>query len=180
MKYHKTQIEGVTIIDLEPFEDHRGYFARAFCQADFHENGLDFQPVQANLSGNLKRGTLRGLHYQAAPHQEDKLVRAVRGAVFDVAVDLRPQSATYRQWFGTELSAENRRSLLIPKGCAHGYLTLTDDAETLYMVSQAYHPESDRGLRWNDPFCNVQWPFDPLVISDKDRQWPDYKPESQK
>ncbi len=176
MKYQETKIAGAIIIDLEPIEDERGFFARLFCRDEFLERGLDFRPVQANLSGSLKKGTLRGLHYQAPPHQEDKLVRVVRGAVFDVAVDLRPRSATYGQWVGLELSRENKRSFLIPKGCAHGHLALTDDVELLYLVTEAYHPESDRGLAWNDPFCRIEWPFEPVILSDKDRRWPPYRP----
>ncbi len=175
MKFTESRIKGAFIIDLEPFSDARGYFARAFCRAEFLEAGLDFNVVQANLSGSAKRGTLRGLHYQAAPHGEDKLVRALRGAVFDVAADLREDSPTFGQWEGLILSAENRRAFLIPKGCAHGQMSLTDDMEFLYLTSRAYHPESERGLLWNDPFFNIQWPMEPTLISDKDRAWPFYR-----
>ncbi len=180
MKYQETKIPGAVVIDLDPVEDERGFFARLFCGDEFSQKGLDFRPVQANLSGSLRRGTLRGLHYQAPPHQEDKLVRVVRGAVFDVAVDLRPASPAYGHWVGLELSQENKRSFLIPKGCAHGHLTLTDDVELLYLVTAAYHPASDRGLAWNDPFCRIQWPFEPMILSEKDRGWPPYRPENHK
>lgn len=172
MKFTETKIPGAYIIDLEPFEDGRGYFARAFCQEEFAAHGIDFNPVQANLSGSAKQGTLRGLHYQVPPHQEDKLVRVVRGAVFDVAVDLRENSPAYGQWLGVELSQENKRSFIIPKGCAHGQISLTDDVEFLYLVSEKFHPESDRGIRYDDPFFSIQWPMEPLIISDKDRNWP--------
>ncbi len=177
MRYQETNIPGVMVVDPELWRDDRGFFTRIFCRDDFAVRGLDFQPAQANLSGNLKRGTLRGLHYQAAPHGEDKLVRAVRGAVFDVALDLRKTSPAFGAWAGFELSAENRRSLLVPKGCAHGYLTLTDDSEIMYLTSSAYHPAAERGLRWDDPFGNVGWPFPPLVVSAKDQNWPDWNPD---
>lgn len=177
MKFTETKIQGAFIIDLEPFEDVRGYFARGFCREEFLRHGIDFTVVQANLSGSARRGTLRGLHYQAPPYQEDKLVRVIHGAVFDVAVDLRPASATYGQWFGLKLSRSNKRSFLIPRGCAHGQLSLTDDVEFLYLVSESFHPESDRGLRWDDPFCNITWPIAPQILSDKDLAWPDFQPE---
>ncbi len=157
--------------------DDRGFFARIFCRDELAGRGPDFQPAQANLSGNRRRGTMRGLHYQAAPWAESKLVRAVTGAIFDVAVDLRRSSPAFGAWAGFELSADNRRALFIPKGCAHGYLTLTDHAEVLYLTDTPYQPEAERGLGWNDPFVRVDWPGQPLVISDKDRNWPIWNPD---
>jgi dTDP-4-dehydrorhamnose 3,5-epimerase len=141
----------------------------------FAARGLTADFVQCNESFSARKGTLRGLHYQAAPHGEVKLVRCVRGAIFDVLVDLRPDSSTYTRWFGAELTAANRRLLYIPEGCAHGYLTLEDQSEVEYPVSCAYHPDAERGIRWNDPRFAIAWPdVEPLTLSPKDRQWPDY------
>jgi dTDP-4-dehydrorhamnose 3,5-epimerase len=178
MRYQPTPIPGAIIIEPDIFEDERGFFACIFGVDDFEQNGLIFKPAQANLAGNRQKGTLRGLHYQTAPFSEDKLVRAVRGAIFDVAVDLRGASPTFGQWFGAELSAENRRALLTPKGCAHGYLTLTEAAEVMYMTTQGYTPAAERGLRWDDPFCQVLWPAPPTLISPKDQSWPPFDPKN--
>ncbi len=176
MRYQAAGLPGLILMEPDVRIDERGFFARLLCREDFAAQGLAFDPVQMNLSGNHRRGTLRGLHYQRAPHAEDKLVRAVAGAVFDVAVDLRPDSPAYGRWAGFELSAENRRALLVPKGCAHGYLTLTDGAEILYLVDAFFHPEAEGGLRWDDPRLGISWPFPPLVVSEKDRSWPDFQP----
>ena len=175
MKYIDCQIPGVWLIEPDLLEDDRGFFTRLFCRDELAGWGADFSIAQVNLSGSRGRGTLRGMHFQKQPYAEDKLVRALTGAIFDVAVDLRPGSPAFGCWAGFELSAENRRSLLVPKGCAHGYLTLADDTETLYLNSFPYRPEAEGGLRWNDPFIKIDWPFEPLVISPKDRAWPDYR-----
>lgn len=172
MIFTPTRIPGAVSIDLEKHLDHRGFFARVWSSQDFERQGLRSGFVQANMAFNHRTGTLRGLHYQVAPHQEAKLVRCTRGAVFDVVLDLRPDSATYREWAGVELSSENRRMLYIPEGCAHGYQTLTDDAELFYLVSAFYSPEAERGIRYDDPAFEIGWPLDVGSISDKDRNWP--------
>jgi dTDP-4-dehydrorhamnose 3,5-epimerase len=177
VKFIQTEIAGVHLVDMEPIEDERGFFARAFCQREFSRAGLDFSPVQANFSYNYQQGTLRGMHYQVPPHGEDKLIRVVRGAIFDVALDLRPESETYCHWVGFHLSAENRRSLYLPQGCAHGYLTLADDCEVYYLVSAEYSPKASRVVRWNDPTFGIEWPMaSPRVISDNDRNAMDFRP----
>lgn len=180
MRYLNTDIPGLMLMEPDLLTDERGFFTRLFCREELSGLGLDFDPIQVNLSGNHQRGTLRGLHFQKAPHAEDKLVRAVAGAIFDLALDLRPDSPTYGRWAGFELSAENHRALLVPKGCAHGYLSLSEGAEVLYLVSAPYQPGAEGGLRWNDPAFDLKWPFEPLVISDKDRHWPDYRPAALK
>lgn len=174
MIFHETAVQGASLIELNKLTDDRGFFARAFCTAEFAEHGLETVFVQSNVSRNRKRGTLRGMHMQADPHGEVKVVRCTRGAVFDAFVDLRPESPTYLQWFGAELSEDNHRTLYIPSGCAHGYLTLCDEAEVMYLVSASYHPESERGYRWNDPAFGIEWPKTPgeKIISDKDSSWP--------
>jgi len=176
MRFTETTVHGAYLIDAEPRTDERGFFARLWCRDEFAARGLSAEFVQCNDSFSARRGTLRGLHYQAAPHAEVKLVRCVRGRVFDVLVDLRRDSPTYTQWFGTELTAENRRMLYVPEGCAHGYLTLEDDSEVVYPVSQPYTPDAERGVRWNDPRFAIAWPpVDTLTLSPKDQQWPDYQ-----
>ena len=168
-----TSLPGAVIIEAQPITDERGFFTRLFCREELARQGLIFEPVQANLSGNRFKGTLRGLHYQAAPFEEDKLVMVVRGGVYDVAVDLRPSSPTFGRHHGELLSAANRRALFVPKGCAHGYQTLADDTEVLYLVSTAYKPEAERGLRWDDPALGIPWPqVPPTVLSAKDAAWP--------
>jgi dTDP-4-dehydrorhamnose 3,5-epimerase len=174
MIFTETEIPGAVLIDLEPHGDSRGFFARAWSADEFEARGLSISFVQANVSLSAQRGTLRGLHYQVAPHQEAKLVRCTRGAIHDVVVDLRPESPTYRRWIGVELSAENRRMLYVPEGCAHGYQTLTDDAEVFYPVTARYAPESERGLRFDDAAFGIDWALEVSVISEKDRSWPDY------
>jgi dTDP-4-dehydrorhamnose 3,5-epimerase len=173
MKFTDTPIPGARLIEPEPRRDDRGFFARLWCREEFAAHGLSADFVQCNDSFSRDRGTLRGLHYQSEPHGEAKLVSCVRGRVFDVIVDLRPASAGYRQWFGAELTAENRLMVYVPAGCAHGYLTLEDASEVVYPVTAPYHPASERGLRWNDPAVGIAWPMEPLVISPKDREWPD-------
>lgn len=173
MRFTATDLEGAYLVDLERIEDDRGFFARAWCEREFAEHGLDATVVQCNLSFNHRRGTVRGMHYQAAPHQEVKLVRCIRGAIYDVIVDLRPDSATYGRWLGVELDQRNRRMLYVPKGFAHGYQTLEDETEVFYQVSEPYHPGSERGVRWNDPAIAIAWPVPVTEISSKDRGLPD-------
>ncbi len=178
MIFHKLKLEGAYRIDLEPREDERGFFARAWCQRELAEHGLETRVVQSNLSYNRHKGTLRGMHYQAPPHEEVKLVRCIRGSIFDVILDLRPDSPTYLQWVGVELTAANRQMLYVPRGFAHGFQTLEDDTEVFYHVSEFYHPEAERGVRWNDPQFAIQWPaVEKRIISPKDQNWPDYVPE---
>lgn len=174
MIFTETAIAGALVIDVEPRGDHRGFFARLWCEEEFGARGLSTRFVQANMSRSEHRGTLRGLHLQAAPHAEAKLVRCTRGAIHDVVVDLRPDSPTYRKWTGTELSAGNHRMLYVPEGCAHGFQALTDDVEVFYPVTAGYAPESERGYRYDDPAFGVEWPLAVTVISEKDRSWPAY------
>jgi dTDP-4-dehydrorhamnose 3,5-epimerase len=175
MIFSPTRIRGAMVVEMEPCEDERGLFARGFCRKEFEAHGLNPDVAQANIGLSRRRGTLRGLHYQIPPHAETKLVRCTSGAVFDVIVDLRPESASYKQWVGVELTAANRRMLYAPEGCAHGYLALADDTEVFYLVSEFYSPGAERGLRWNDPAFRIEWPItEDLRISDKDRSWPDW------
>jgi len=179
MRYSTTEIPGLMLMEADLLTDQRGFFTRLFCREELSGRGLDFSLAQANLSGNRRRGTLRGLHYQKAPYGEDKIVRAVAGAVYDLVLDLRPDSPAYGCWAGFELSAENRRAVLVPRGCAHGYLTLSEGAEMLYLVNTPYQPGAEDGLRWNDPSFDLKWPFEPQIISDKDRNWPDFQSAAQ-
>jgi dTDP-4-dehydrorhamnose 3,5-epimerase len=155
--------------------DERGFFARSWCEREFREHGLNSELVQCSISFNKERGTLRGVHYQAAPNPEAKLVRCTRGSLYDVALDLRPDSSTYLKWTAAELSAENHRALYIPEGCAHGFLTLEDQTEVLYQMSEFYYPEAARGVRWNDPAFGIEWPGKVEVISERDRIYPDFE-----
>ena len=173
MRFTETRLSGAYLIDVAPFEDERGLFARSFCTREFAEHGLVPDYVQANLSVGHRAGTLRGLHYQRPPHAEVKVIRCVRGAFFDVIVDLRPGSTTYREWFGVELTADNHTALYVPEGFGHGFMTLADDTEANYMVSAFYTPDAEGGLRWDDPAIGIEWPMQPTVISDKDAAWPD-------
>lgn len=173
MVFHSTDIDGAFEVELEPKGDDRGFFARMWCRDTFEQQGLVTDFVQANTAFSRQQGTLRGLHYQAAPHQEAKLVRCIQGAAFDVAVDVRPDSETFGAWAGVRLSQDNRRLFYVPEGCAHGYLTLTDDTELLYLVTAAYAPDAERGVRYDDPAFAIQWPADVQVLSEKDRSWPD-------
>jgi dTDP-4-dehydrorhamnose 3,5-epimerase len=173
MIFSELPVEGAYLIDLEPHVDGRGFFARSYCAREFAEHGLNETFVQANLSHNARRATLRGLHYQKPPHAEAKLVRCIRGALFDVVVDLRRGSRSYGRWAGVELSANNRRALYVPKGCAHGFETLVDDTEAFYLVSTFYTPDAESGLRWDDPQIAIDWPLrPPASISPKDSEWP--------
>ncbi|MFZ7124524.1 MAG: dTDP-4-dehydrorhamnose 3,5-epimerase, partial [Desulfobacterales bacterium] len=173
MIFTPLRLEGAFVIDLEPRADDRGFFARAWCRKEFEAAGIHADFVQANLASSLRKGTLRGLHYQVSPHEEAKLLRCIRGAVFDVMVDLRAGSPTFRQWFGAELTADNRQMAYVPEGFAHGYVSLVDDTEVLYHVSAFYAPGAERGCRWDDPAFGIQWPRLPeFIISEKDRNWP--------
>ena len=177
MIFTLTPLQGVYLIDLEKRGDDRGFFARAFCKHEFEQHGLETNLVQLNNSLSRVRGTLRGMHYQLPPHAETKLVRCIRGAFWDVALDLRSNSPSFGKWFGAELSAENRRMMYLPKGCAHGFITLTEDTEAFYMVDAFYAPQTERGVRWNDPKFAIQWPAKPVIMSDKDQVYPDFNPE---
>jgi len=172
MQFKDTEFDEAYVIELEKHGDERGFFARAFCQKEFAARGLASDMVQMNTSYSAERGTLRGLHYQTAPHQEAKLMRCVRGAIYDVIVDVRPESSTFAEWMAVELSAQNRKMVYVPKGFAHGFLTLEDDCEVLYQVSAFYAPDHERGLRYDDPTIGISWPIDVRIVSDKDRQWP--------
>jgi dTDP-4-dehydrorhamnose 3,5-epimerase len=169
-----TRVAGAFLIELDPITDQRGFFARAFCRREFEEHGLKPNLVQCNVSFNHLRATLRGMHYQFKPHEEAKLVRCTRGAVYDVMIDLRSQSPTYTEWLGVRLDQDNRTMLYVPEGFAHGYLTLTDDTEVFYQVSEFYAPQAERGVRWNDRVFGIKWPFEPNYISAKDRAHPDF------
>jgi dTDP-4-dehydrorhamnose 3,5-epimerase len=170
--FSRTPIEGVAIIDLEPREDFRGFFARTFCTEEFEAAGLDQRVDQCNLSFNHRAGTLRGMHFQVAPHPEAKLVRCIRGAIIDVIVDMRPDSPTRLQHVAVELTATNRRSFYVPPYFAHGYQSLEDNAEVLYQVAGSYEPSAERGLRHDDPALAIEWPLPVTVISEKDAAWP--------
>ena len=175
MIFRESKLKGAFVIELERLEDPRGFFARAWCAEEFAAHGLTPVVQQSNLSFNFKKGTVRGMHFQIAPYNEAKTVRCTRGRIYDVIIDLRRDSATYKQWFGVELTADNYKMLYVPENFAHGYLTLEDDTEVAYQVSQFYTPGSERGIRWNDPAFNIEWPrTDDLIISEKDGSWPDY------
>ncbi len=173
MIFTKTKLKDAYIIEIEKWEDKRGFFARSWCQREFDAHGLISHLVQANISFNKKKGTLRGMHYQIAPYGETKLVRCIRGAIYDVIIDLRPDSPNCKQWIGVELTADNRKMLYVPENFAHGFITLEDNTEVFYQVSQFYSPEHERGVRYNDPAFGIKWPLDIEVISDKDKSWPD-------
>lgn len=175
MIFRPAGVGGVWVLEPERFEDERGFFARTWDTGEFEQRGLSGRLVQCSISYNRLRGTLRGLHYQAAPHEEAKLVRCTAGAVFDVAVDLRPDSSTYLGWYGVELSADNRLGLYIPEGCAHGFLTLADDSEVLYQISEFWAPDAARGVRWDDPAFGIRWPGEVVVINERDRTYPDFE-----
>lgn len=176
MIFEKTSIKDAYVIKIEKYADERGFFARGYCEKEFQEHGIPFDIVQANIGNSKGKYTIRGLHYQLEPHAEAKLVRCVKGKLFDVIVDVRPDSSTYKKWLGVELTEDNHTMLYVPKGCAHGYQTLTDETEVFYMVSAFYAPEAERGIRWNDPAFNIEWrESENIVISDKDSGWNDYK-----
>ena len=175
MTFHETKLAGAFEIRLEPNRDERGFFARTWCQREFEQHGLNPRIVQCSVSLSLHKGTLRGLHYQAAPHLEAKLVRCTRGAIYDVVVDLRPESKTFRNWIGVVLSAENRNMVYVPEACAHGFLTLEDETEVFYQMSEFYEPDSSRGVRWDDPAFQIAWPGPVQMISERDRTYPDFR-----
>ena len=176
MRFTKIPIAGAFVVDLEPVTDERGFFARSFCRREFAAQSLNPELVQCNVSLNRRRGTLRGMHWQMAPHEEAKLVRCIRGSLHDVIVDLRHGSPTFRQHTAVQLTAENRHMLYVPEGCAHGFLTLEDDTEVLYQMSAPYAPESARGVRYDDPAFGIRWPAEVTVISERDRSYPDWSP----
>lgn len=175
MRIEGLAIQGSALVEIEPIRDERGFFARTFCEKEFKDAGLDFRVVQSNLSQNAASATLRGLHYQAQPVPDPKLVSCVRGAIFDVCVDLRPDSPTYCQWVGQELTAENCRALFVPQGCAHGFITLTDDTMVHYQMGAFYDPDLARGVRWDDPAFSISWPIAPAHMSKRDRTYPDLR-----
>src|SRR4051812_3122114 len=172
MIFHESNISGAWTIDIEPIHDYRGLFAMTWLPGEFIEHGINPALAQCNLAFNHKRGTLRGMHFQSAPHAQAKLVRATRGALLDVIVDLREDSKTFRDWDAVELSADNRRMLYMPEGIAHGYVTLVDDTEVYYHASSPWVPAAESGVRWDDPAFAIDWPFAPIVISPKDGAWP--------
>lgn len=172
MKFTETPLKGAWVIELEPRGDDRGYFARAFCAKELEAHGIESKVVQSNVSFSRHAGTVRGMHFQTAPAEETKLVRCLAGALVDIIVDNRPDSETYRQHFAVELTPENKRMLFVPRGFAHGFQTLKDDTEMLYMVSEYYTPEAEGGLRYNDPALGIEWPLPVSVISNKDAAWP--------
>jgi len=174
MRFVETPITDVWVIEPELFEDERGFFARTWDTNAFAERGLSSEFVQSSISYNRTRGTLRGLHFQAPPHEEAKLVRCTSGVIFDVAVDLRSDSETFQRWFGVELSSRNRLALYVPEGCAHGFLTLTDDSEVSYQISAFWAPDAGRGVRWDDPAFGIEWPADVVVVNERDRTYADF------
>lgn len=176
MTFHQTKLQGVFEIHLDPRPDERGFFARTWCQTEFENRGLNSVVVQCNVSFNTRKGTLRGIHYQAAPFAETKIVRCTRGAVYDVVVDLRPHSPTFKQWTSLVLTDVNRNMIYVPDGCAHGFLTLKDETEVFYQMSEIYKAESARGVRWDDPAFRIVWPAKVEVISERDRTYPDFEP----
>lgn len=177
MIFTETHLRGAYIIDIEKREDQRGFFARTWCVTEFEARGLATRIVQANLSFNKRQGTVRGMHYQVTPYAETKLVRCTQGAIYDVIIDLRPGSSTFKQWLGIELTGTNYRMLYVPEGFAHGFQTLVDDVEVNYQVSQFYTPEAELGLRYDDPAFGIEWPLKVQVVSEKDRSWPDFPPD---
>ena len=174
MRFTETKLKGVYVVEIDKKEDARGFFARAWCAKEFAAHHLMSCLAQTNISFNEEKGTLRGMHYQVGPHAESKLVRCTRGAIYDVAIDLRPNSPTYKAWMGTKLTADNHKMLYLPEGFAHGFETLVEKSEVTYHVSQFYAPEAERGLRYDDPMFGITWPQPVRVISDKDKNWRSY------
>jgi dTDP-4-dehydrorhamnose 3,5-epimerase len=174
MIFIDTVLAGAFIVEPERLADERGFFARTWCKREFTARALNPDLVQCNISFNKKKGTLRGMHHQVAPNEEVKLVRCTAGAIYDVIIDLRPASATFKEWLAVELTAENRKMLYIPEGFSHGFMTLQDDTEVFYQMSRFYAPECANGVRWNDPLFGIKWPNEVTVISDKDRNYPDF------
>lgn len=169
MKFEKLPIEGAYLVDLQRIGDDRGFFARQFCAREFAEHGFDFRLAQANTSFSATVGTLRGMHYQVGEHAETKLVRCIRGEIWDCILDLRKDSGTFGKWHGEKLSAENRSMMVVPKGCAHGFVSLTEDIEILYLVDAFYAPAQEFGVRWDDPYFGIEWPVAPQVVSPRDQ-----------
>jgi dTDP-4-dehydrorhamnose 3,5-epimerase len=180
MKFRKLSVSGVWVVEIEPAPDERGFFARTVCAEEFKKHGLPGHYCQSSISFNPRRGTLRGMHYQTLPSFEQKLVRCTRGAMFDVIVDLRPDSETFGRWDSVELSADNHRAVAVPAGCAHGFITLSDETEVLYMMSEPLNAGLARGVRWDDPAFGIAWPERPVVISERDAAYPDYNVTPQK
>ena len=172
MRYTETTLPGVLLVDLERHEDERGFFARLWCQKELAERGLNPNLSQCSISANCAAGTLRGMHYQAQPHPEAKFVQCIRGSIYDVALDLRTNSPTFGKWFAAELTADSRRMLYLPEGCAHGFQTLADDSDVLYFISTPFYPDLSRGVRWNDPAFRIDWPKPIQLISERDRKFP--------
>ncbi len=175
MTFNETKLPGVFEIHLEPHPDERGFFARCWCQDEFEKNKLSTRLAQCSVSFNTRKGTLRGIHYQALPYPETKLVRCTRGAIYDVVVDLRPNSPTFKQWIAVVLTASNRRMVYVPEGCGHGLMTLEDETEVFYQISEFYNPELARGVRWDDPTFGIAWPSQVQVISERDGAYPNFK-----
>jgi dTDP-4-dehydrorhamnose 3,5-epimerase len=175
MKFHETNLPGVFEIRIEPKPDERGFFARTWCQAEFEAHGLNSRLVQCSVSFNMKKGTLRGIHYQVAPFAETKVVRCIRGSIYDVVVDLRGQSPTFKDWTAVVLTAEKRNMMYLPEGCAHGFLTLEEGSEVLYQMSEFYNSESARGVRWDDPAFQIAWPEQVKMISERDRTYRNFE-----
>lgn len=176
MRFVAIDLAGACLIELERLEDERGFFARTFCRDEFAAHGLRPAFVQCNVSFNARKGTLRGMHFQAKPHEEAKLVRCTRGAIYDVIIDIRRESSTYKRWIGVELTADDRRMLYVPEGFAHGFQTLADDCEVFYQMSEMHHPQSARGVRWNDPAFAIRWPLADPILSERDARYPDFGP----
>jgi dTDP-4-dehydrorhamnose 3,5-epimerase len=176
MKLEATKLGEVFVIEVEPFEDARGFFARSWSEREFAARGLNTQLAEGNISFSKRAGTLRGMHLQSAPHAQVKLVRCTMGAIYDVVIDLRPESRTFKQWVAVELTAANRRQLYVPEGCAHGFQTLTDDTEICYYMTDVYAPECERGVRWDDPAFGIEWPPAERIIIARDNSYEDWKP----
>jgi dTDP-4-dehydrorhamnose 3,5-epimerase len=177
MIFTKMNLEGAYIIEIQRLEDERGFFARTFCQREFREHGLNPHLAQCNISYNRVKGTLRGMHFQVAPHQEAKLVQCIRGSIYDIIVDLRPDSPTQKEYIGVTLTAQEHTMLYVPEGFAHGFITLEDDTEIFYLMSEFYAPTASRGFRWNDPAFGILWSEQPHVISERDANYPDFAPD---
>lgn len=171
MIFSETKLKGAFVIEPQLLKDERGFFARTFCMKEFETHGLFVKFVQCNISFNLRKGTLRGMHYQAKPHEEAKLVSCTKGAIYDVIIDLREDSPTFRKWIAVELTERNYKMLYVPEGFAHGFQSLEDDTEVFYQMSEFYHPESTKGLRWDDPAFNISWPHHETIISERDRSY---------
>jgi dTDP-4-dehydrorhamnose 3,5-epimerase len=176
MRFQETSVQGVLLITPDHFDDERGFFQRTWACDEFEAHGLETRMVQRNVSYNRARHTLRGMHFQREPFGEVKLVSCAVGAIYDVAMDMRPESPTFGQWFGAELGRDNGALLYVPRGCAHGYLSLVPDTTVEYLISEFYHPEVAGGIRWDDPFFNVVWPAEPSVMHARDASWPDFEP----